>query len=189
MWPGKKARPPARAGAAVLVLAALALGAGCGSDAADPRPARVEITAPADGAIVRGGTVEVRGTVRPARASVIVGGRSASVDGGEFSASVPLHEGSNVIDVGASARGTASAWAAVRVARETLVRVPDLIGSPPDDAAGRLRDLGLRPQVREDEGFLERLLPADPAVCDTRPGPGAEVTSGTRVRLLVSKTC
>jgi glucodextranase-like protein/PASTA domain-containing protein len=183
-----KARPVARAAGAALLLVAIGVIVGCGH-ASTPRPARLDITAPSDGAVVREDTVQVRGLVRPSWARVLVGGRAATVSAGEFSASVPLHEGSNLIDVGASARGAASAWAAVRVARRTLVRVPDVAGATRDDAVNRLRDLGLRPEVHEDSGLLEKLLPADPAVCEVRPEPGTEVSSGARVRLLISKTC
>ena len=162
--------------------------AGCGGGAAS-RPVRLDVVAPTDAAVVRENSVEVRGRVQPARAGVLVAGRPATVVNGEFHTRVPLREGSNLIDVGASARGKATAWAAVRVARESLVTVPDLAGAPRDDAVARLKGLGLRPRIEEKGGLLEKLLPVEWQVCQIRPEPGTELPKGARVRLLVSKTC
>src|SRR3954454_6757410 len=78
--------PPACAGAALMIVA-LAVGAGCG-DSADPRPARLEGSAPVDGAVVRDDAVEGRGRVRPARARVIVSGREETGGGGGCAAAV-----------------------------------------------------------------------------------------------------
>src|SRR5215204_2091941 len=59
--------------------------AGCagGEEKPEPslRPVRLEVTAPADAAIVRGGTLDVRGRVSPAGAHVRVLGRPADVEG------------------------------------------------------------------------------------------------------------
>jgi hypothetical protein len=173
-------------------LAIVLLGAGslaaCG-DGDDPPPVGLAIAAPADTAVVHEETVEVRGRVRPADASVTVLGRQADVSGGEFRAEVPLREGANVIDVSASAGGATTAWQAVRVGRQSLVKVPDLIGDSRDDAVGQLESLGLRAKVDEHEGFLDRFLPGGPAVCESSPEAGAELPRGARVRLTVSKSC
>ena len=94
-----------------------------------------------------------------------------------------------MIDVGASADDARTTWAAVRVARETLVAVPDLAGAARDDAVERLESLGLQVEVEEGGGLLDRLLPGDPRVCETEPGAGAEVRRGATVRVGVSKSC
>ena len=94
-----------------------------------------------------------------------------------------------MIDVGASAPDARTAWAALRVARETLVGVPDLAGAARSDAVDQLESLGLRAEVKEDGGLLERLLPGEPHVCETRPGAGAELRRGATVRVAVSKSC
>ena len=94
--------------------------------------------------VVHEDAVEVRGRVRPADARVLVGGRAATVTNGEFRGRVPLREGANVIDVGASADDARTAWSALRVARETLVAVPELAGAARDDAVERLESLGLQ---------------------------------------------
>jgi hypothetical protein len=120
---------------------------------------------------------------------VLVAGRPATVTDGEFDARVPLREGPNVIDVGASARRARTAWAAVRVARLTLMRVPRLIGASRDDAVSRLEDLGLSVDVREEGGLLEKLLPGEEAVCEVRPQAGAELRLGASVHLVTSKSC
>ena len=125
-----------------------ALAAGCGGDDS-PRPVGLTLVTPADGAVVHTGVVEVRGRVSPAGARVLVAGRPAAVTGAEFRGRVRLREGSNVIDVGASADGARTTWSALRVARQTLVRVPDLAGVERDEALDRLRELGLRAEVEE----------------------------------------
>src|SRR5215208_1149321 len=139
----RKARRPARAcGSVLLLLLAGGCMSACGDSPAQ-RPVRLEITAPTDATVVRDGSVEIRGLVHPRRARVLVLGRRARVVRGELRAVVPLREGSNLIDVGASARGAAPAWNALRITREVLVRLPDLVGATPDDAIARLDALGL----------------------------------------------
>ena len=181
-------RSVARAGCLALALLAAAGSAGCGEDDS-PKPVSISLVSPADGVVVREDTVEVRGRVRPAGARVLVGGRPAAVSNGEFREQAPLREGANVIDVGASAPGARTAWAALRVARETLVAVPAVTGAARDDAVDRLESLGLRAEVREVGGLLDELLPGDPRVCETRPGAGAEVRRGATVSVAVSKRC
>ena len=180
-----KVRSVARAGCLALALLAAA---GCGDDDS-PKPVSISLVSPADGAVVREDTVEVRGRVRPAGARVLVGGRPAAVSNGEFREQAPLREGANVIDVGASAPDARTAWAALRVARETLVAVPAVTGAASDDAVDRLESLGLRAEVREVGGLLDELLPGDPRVCETRPREGAEVRRGATVIVAVSKSC
>ena len=182
-------RRPARACGLVLpLLLAAGCASGCGDDPAT-RPVRLEITAPADAAVVQDGTVEVRGHVRPRRARVLVLGRPAHVAGGEFRTVVPLRVGSNLIDVGASARGAAPAWNALRVTREVLVKLPDLTGATEDDAIARLDALGLDAEVEEEGDLLDELLGGDWIVCATRPRTGSELPLGADVQLTVAKGC
>jgi hypothetical protein len=169
-------------------LALLVLGAGCGGDDT-PKPARISLVSPGDGVVVHEDTVEVRGRVTPAGARVLVDGRAAPVANGEFRAEAPLLEGANVIDVAASAPDARTAWSALRVARETLVGVPDLTGAGRNDAVDRLESLGLRAEVKEDGGLLERVLPGEPHVCETQPEAGAELHRGATIRVAVSKSC
>ena len=176
------------AGLALLILAGAAFAAGCGEDD-DARPVSLAISSPTDSAVVRDEEVAISGRVRPADATVVVLGREADVAGGRFEARIPLEEGSNVIDVGASARGRASAWRALRVTRQVVVEVPDLVGESRDDAVGRLEDVGLRAQIDEADGVLDRFLPSGWGVCETDPEAGVEVAKGARVRVRVSKTC
>ena len=183
------ARRPARACGLVLpLLLAGGLASGCGERAAQ-RPVRLEITAPTDAAVVRDGSVEVRGLVHPRRARVLVLGRPAHVARGEFRAVVPLQVGSNLIDVGASARGAAPAWNALRVTREVLVKLPDLIGATRDDAIARLDALGLRADVEEEGGLLDALLGGDWIVCASDPPAGSDVRRGAWILLTVAKGC
>jgi len=183
------ARRPARAsGLVLLLLLAGGCASGCNDDRSQ-RPVRLEITAPADAAVVRDGSVEVRGLVRPRGARVLVLGRPARVARGEFRAVVPLRVGSNLIDVGASARGAAPAWNALRVTRELVVSVPDLVGATREDAVARLEALGLVPEVEEEGGLLDELLGGDWIVCAIRPPAGSDVRRGTRINVIVAKGC
>jgi PASTA domain/Glucodextranase, domain B len=178
-----------RAGGLVLpLLLAVGCASGCG-DRATERPVRLEITAPMDAAVVQDGSVEVRGLVRPRGARVLVLGRPARVARGEFRAVVPLQVGSNLIDVGASAPGAAPAWNALRVTREVLVKLPDLIGATRDDAIARLDALGLRAEVEEEGGLLDELLGGDWIVCASRPPAGSDVPQGAGIQLTVAKGC
>jgi hypothetical protein len=178
-----------RAGGLLLpLLLALGCASGCG-DHPTERPVRLEITAPTDAAVVQDGSVEVRGLVHPRRARVLVLGRPARVARGEFRAVVPLQVGSNLIDVGASAPGAAPAWNALRVTREVLVKLPDLIGATRDDAIARLDALGLRAEVEEEGGLLDELLGGDWIVCASRPPAGSDVPQGAGIQLTVAKGC
>lgn len=178
----------------VLILACLAAVAGCGGDDGERAqrvlvPVELEVTAPNDMAVVQSETVEVRGSVEPAGASVRVLGKPADVSGGSFRAEVSLQPGANVIDVMASARGRASAMTAFRVTRELPVEVPDLDGLEVPEVESRLADVGLVPDVSERGGLLDGLLPGEPAVCEQDPEPGTEVRRGTTVKVQVARSC
>jgi PASTA domain/Glucodextranase, domain B len=181
------ARGPSRACGLVLLL--LVAGAsGCGDDPAE-RPVRLELTAPTDAAVVQDDSVEVRGIVQPRGARVLVVGRRARVVRGEFRVVVPLREGSNLIDIGASARGAAPAWDALRVTREVLLTLPDLTGATRDDAIDRLEALGLRAEVQEEGDLLDELLGGEWMVCETQPAAGSDVRRGARIQLVVARGC
>ena len=184
-----KAIWPARACGLVLpLLLGGGWASGCGDDPAK-RPVRLEITAPVDASVVHDGSVEVRGVVKPRGARVLILGRRVRVARGEFRAVVPLRAGSNLIDVGASARGAAPAWNALRVTREVLVTLPDLIGATEDDAIARLDELGLRTEVEEEGDLLDELLGGDWIVCASDPPAGSDVRRGTTVLLTVARGC
>ncbi|QEC46205.1 PASTA domain-containing protein [Baekduia soli] len=170
--------------------ALLITGCGSGGTAAAPDPVRLQITAPADLGVVRSASVRVQGIVRPAGAEVTVAGRRATVSGARFSAGVDLAAGINVIDVLASAGSARPALAAVRVRRIVDVRVPDLAGLSPDDAAAQLKGLGLKADTQTSGGgLLDDLFGGDPVVCSTDPPAGRRVDPGTTVTVTVSKSC
>jgi len=182
----------------VLVLACLCAAAatGCGGGN-EPRraqrpspPVDLRVNEPADMATVRSETVEVKGMVRPAGASVLVVGQKAPVSGGgSFTATVPLEPGANVIDVMASAAGRTPALTAFRVTREMPVTVPDLGGKSEAEVDKALAGVGLKPEVEKGGGLIEDLLPGDPAVCQQDPSAGTQVRRGTTVHVVVSKSC
>lgn len=171
--------------------AALLLGCGGADDSPSaPREGvRLQVTAPADGALVRGGTVDVRGSVSPASADVSVLGRPALVTGGEFTAVVPIEPGVNIVDIAASAPRRRPAFATLRVTRDVLVAVPDLTGVVEQDIDARLEPFGLQASVQRDGGILDVLRPGERAVCEQEPVGGSRVRRGRTVRVVVSKNC
>jgi Glucodextranase, domain B/PASTA domain len=177
----------------LLALLAMTVLSACGEDR--PQPPRPEpavelvVGSPADAVVVRAETVEIRGTVRPARARVEVLGRQVGVTGGTFTAEVPLEPGANLIDVAASAGGRRPDFEAMRVVREERVAVPDVIGIDADTAQDQLEALGLKVKLEDAGGFFDPILPGDPRVCDADPAPGAQVLPGSQVALQVARDC
>ena len=180
----------------ILVLACLAAAAaGCGGDDDEraqrpPAPVELDVTAPADMAVVQSETVEVRGhggARGRARCACWGSGRTSAA--GRSAPRCALEPGANVIDVIATARGRGTAMTAFRVTREVPVKVPDLDGLEAPEVEEQLSDAGLRADITERGGLLEELLPGEPAVCEQDPEPGAEVRRGTTVRVEVSKSC
>jgi len=174
--------------AAALASAVIAA-CGAGDDGPAPAPVRVGVVAPRDMAVVHDREVEVQGNVRPSNAKVTVAGRPAAVAEGTFRATVALVPGTNVVDVLASAGRARPALTAIRIRRDVSVPVPDLVGLPLDDARDVLRGLGLKADVQDGGGFLDRLLPGEPQVCATRPAAEAEVDPGTTVEVLAAHRC
>jgi hypothetical protein len=167
-----------------LLAAGLALAA-CGDaerPASEPRVS-LKLDVPSDGGSVRAETVDVRGTVTPADAAVRVGGRDAEVNGGDFSAVVPLIAGANVIDITATAPGRRPATDAVRVERDIRVEVPVLVGSESDAAVAALRKLDLEPRVNEGGSWLDRVLGGRMEVCASTPPAGSLVDPESTVTL------
>ena len=171
--------------------AALLPGCGGGDDppSAPRERVRLQVSAPADGAVVRGGTVDVRGSVSPATADVAVLGRPALVSGGRFTVVVPLDPGVNIVDVAATAGSRRPAFTALRVTRDMQVTVPDLTGVVEDDVQGRLQALGLKADVQRDDSILDLLRSGDRVVCVQDPEAGTRVRRGRTVQVVVSKSC
>jgi hypothetical protein len=183
-----RARPLHAACVAVL------LAGGCGGDgepraARAPAPVALDVSVPADMAVVRADVIEVSGSVEPDGARVRVLGEPAHVLAGTFTAAVPLEPGANVIDVMATARGREPAMTAVRVVREMPVEVPDLEGSEIPEAQERVAEVGLELEVRESGGLFDELLGGEPAVCEQDPEPGELVRRGTTVTATVARSC
>jgi hypothetical protein len=175
----------------LMVVSAVAL-SGCAGERTPQRaapPVRITLTSPRDLAVVRDGTVEVRGTVNPAEANVSVLGEPATVTGGTFVARVALAEGANVVDVAATARGSSPGLAALRITREVRIIVPDLLGKPADDALGALDKLGLEAREERGGGLFDGLLPGERHVCATDPRGGTQVKPGSPVRVVTAKSC
>jgi hypothetical protein len=110
-----------RARAALTLMAAVTLAAGCGSSDDEKETAstaaRVQVTSPADGSAVKSDRITIRGTVTPPDASVLVVGQAAQVGNGVFTIAIPLHKGQNTVDVVASGNGVTPASTKVVVTR------------------------------------------------------------------------
>jgi hypothetical protein len=173
---------------------AAALLGGCGGGGDDPSAAplervRLEVSAPPDGMLVRRGTVDVEGRVRPSSAAVSVLGRPALVSDGRFTVVVPLEPGVNVLDVEASARRRRPAFAALRITRDVDVAVPELAGVAVDEIGARLQPLGLHAEVEDGGDILDVLRPGPRVVCEQDPAPGTKVRRGRAVNVVVAKRC
>jgi hypothetical protein len=171
---------------AVLLLAA------CGSASRPaPRPLRLTIDAPIDGATTLARQVLVRGRVAPpsGAARVLVAGQPVAVSAGSFSVRVAVRPGSNVIDVLAGGPRTRAAMSAVRVYRQLPVTMPDLAGQSAPAAAAELRRLDLKPQVSDEGGFFQSLLPLSKHVCATLPPAGQALAPGSYVTVEIAKVC
>ncbi|MCW3001469.1 MAG: hypothetical protein JWQ20_767 [Conexibacter sp.] len=175
----------ASAGCALLLSAC-----GGGDHPASVAPVHVQVTAPGDLRAVRDASVEVRGTVRPASAAVMVRGTRARVAGGAWSANVDLEAGVNLVDVLASAGRARPALTVVRVRRLIEVQVPELSGVTVDDARQALADRGLKGEFRQSGGgFFDALLGGRPKVCETDPGAGRQVDPGATIQVTVARRC
>lgn len=152
-------------------------------------PVRIDIVAPTDLTEVDDDEIEVRGSVVPADARVLIAGESADVVGGEFTATVPLEAGANVIDVEAGAPRRPAAMTALRVVRVVPVEVPELDGLSPEDAADTLRGLNLVPDVRDAGDLVDDIFFGDPGVCGTDPGAGDLVRPESTVVVFVAGSC
>jgi hypothetical protein len=174
----------------VLLVAALAL-AGCGAQARPATTPRVklDLSAPADGGMLRAETVAVSGTVAPSGAAVLVAGQPAKVDGGTFTATVALAPGGNVIDVTASSPGHRPASDALRVIRDMRIELPKLAGYDESDAVSRLKELNLTATEKRTDNWLDRLLSGPVGVCSTTPHAGTLVQPHSQVTLIVSSNC
>lgn len=140
-------------------------------------------------ALLRAASVEVRGLVSPATATVEIEGKRVDTSGGRFSTTVDLLPGTNLIDVVAGAGRARPAMVALRVRRQVTVDVPNLAGFTPGDAKDTLAGLGLQADIKEAGGLLEFLLPEDARVCKTDPPAGDSVDPGSTVTVFAAKRC
>jgi hypothetical protein len=173
---------------AVATVLAVAL-ASCGA-ASHPEPQiHLQLSAPADGAVVTSSSVMVSGSVTPVSARVLVLGRAVQVAHGGFSARVQLQPGPNLLDVLAGAERAKAVMTALRVYRQILVTIPNVSNDSPENAAKALAALGLHVSVKDTDPFYAFLIPVGQSVCGTSPPTGSRVLPGATVTLSVSKTC
>jgi hypothetical protein len=154
----------------------------------EPR-VQLKLSLPDDGGQTRADAVDVSGTVSPADAAVRVAGEEAEVSGGEFTASVALDPGRNVIDVTASSPGRRPAVDAVRVTRDMRVPVPKVIGLELGQAEDAIGKAGLRSEEQRVDGWLDRVIPGPAHVCATQPDADTLVDRQSTVTLLTQREC
>jgi len=174
--------------AAVPLLAALLI-AGCGGQKPRAGSVRLDVVAPADGQTVRTDHALISGRVAPANARVLVDGHPPDRNGDRFEASVPLPEGTSVVDVLAEADRYRPAMTALRVRRPFTVKVPDLKGRPVSAAKRAAAALGLQVAVNRSGGLFDDLLPGELRVCDSDPEAGSTVELPATVTLAAAHVC
>jgi hypothetical protein len=175
----------------LVAVAAAALLSACGGSAGPATPAvKLSLSAPGDGARVQTSTVTITGAVSPRDARVlVVGHRATTSPGGEFSATVSLIPGTNLVDMIASAPHARPAMSVVRIVRYVLVSVPDVTGESPSDAAAAIRGAGLSPKLHGDTDPFSFLLPLSEEVCSQTPAGGDHVAPNTTVTISIGKLC
>lgn len=176
----------------VAVTVAVSLSA-CGRTAQTQPPAapvHLRLSSPADEARIDASVATVSGVVSPRSARVLVVGHPVKPGaGGDFSATVALAPGTNLIDVIASAPRARPAMTTLRVIRYVLVTVPDVTGESPSDAAAAIRDAGLKPQLDGDSDPLSFLIPLHERVCSQSPTDGDRVDPNSTVTIRLGKLC
>jgi hypothetical protein len=177
-------------GLATALVACLLAIAGCGTKAAAPEPqVQLQLTTPVDGTTVTDGSITIAGKVSPAGTRVLVLGQPVTVTGGEFTKTVPLQPGSNLVDVLAGGDRARAAMTAVRVYRQVLVTIPNVSNDSPSTAVRALEALGLHARTDNTDSFLDFLIPSSYGICSMSPAPGNRVLPGTLVTIKISKTC
>ena len=151
---------------------------------------KLSLNSPADGARLEASVATISGVVSPRSARVLVTGKGVSPGAdGSFSATVSLVPGTNLVDVIASAPHARPAMTAIRVVRYVLVRVPDVSGESPSDAAAAIRGAGLKPQLDGDSNPFAFLLPFSERVCSQSPSGGEQVNPNSTVTIRLGKLC
>jgi PASTA domain/Glucodextranase, domain B len=174
-----------------MAIAVAALVSACGDTARPPvAPVKLTLNGPTDGSRIESSTATVSGVVSPRTARVLVLGQTVSPDaGGDFSTTVALVPGTNLIDVIASTPRARPAMTALRVIRYVLVTVPDVTGQSPSSAAAAIRSAGLKPQLHGDSSPFSFLVPLPEQVCSQSPSAGDHVDPNHTVTLQVGKVC
>jgi beta-lactam-binding protein with PASTA domain len=78
---------------------------------------------------------------------------------------------------------------AIRIYREVMVQVPDVVGQKPSDAVDQLKAKGLEPQTENSDGGFGFFIPGSQTVCATDPDAGSKVEPGATVKVLTGKLC
>lgn len=91
----------------------------------------VAVTSPANGFVTREEEVSVAGTVSAGAASVLVNGVPASLDGGSFTAIVPLRQGTNMVVALATKASGRTGTGSIQVTRDVIAPIVR-IDSPRD---------------------------------------------------------
>lgn len=102
-----------------------------GFPVADTTPPELTITSPENLSLVNADRVAVEGSVDETAVEVAVNGAAVAVEGGRFSAEVPLREGENLVTASAVDAGGNAATASIRITVDTQPPAVN-IGAPLD---------------------------------------------------------
>jgi Glucodextranase, domain B len=167
----------ARAG---LVVVVMALG-GCGSSAtkttAGGGAVALNVTSPSSGTVVSADNVTVRGTVAPGNASVQIQGQAASVGNGVFVGNASIHNGTNTIDIIASAHGYTPASTTITLTSQATTGAAPTSGSSssPQSTGGANASPGDLELASPPDGAYNILVPANWSY-HSEPSPSGETT-------------
>jgi hypothetical protein len=136
----RRSRPPRAAASTGLLIVVVAL-AGCGSSGTKTPSGggavALTVISPSSGTVVSADNVTVRGTVTPGNAAVQIQGQAASVGNGVFVGNAPIHNGTNTIDIIASAHGYTPASTTITLTSQTAASpAPSSGSSSPPSTAG-----------------------------------------------------
>jgi hypothetical protein len=182
-WPPTQRRVglPRSVSRAALAVVVVAVG-GCGSTTvkttAGGGAVALTVTSPASGTVVSADNVTIRGTVTPGNASVQIQGQSASVGNGVFAGNASIHNGTNTIDIIASAHGYTPASATITLTGQLAPSSTTSSGSGSPSSpstAGANASPGDLELAKAPDGGYSILVPANWSY-HSEPSPSGETT-------------
>ena len=138
----------------------------------------VNVKSPSSGTLTRAEYVAVKGTMAPSNATVQIQGKAVPGGNGAFAGNVPLHTGTNTIDIIASAPGSAPATTTITLTRQGSRGTPN--PSKKTEASGNSEPAALM-QANAPSGVYSLLVPSNwsPHTETSSSGQTIDVWSGS----------